>query len=543
MEKTDFSNFEIIEKLVTDHFSLSSDSLKVFKKRLYEPFIDDIYKDILKDSQDLRSHYKIPDNFLEAFDKGWELFKKYFPYFIREIDIKYSDFRNNKIVIGKNILKIKKALMEFYIENKAYSASLLGIYHFEPKDLALLEALEQKIIDILNKVGTFKLPSNGIELVLSLNFADWFLCSTGEKWNSCINLESGFNGCYWSGIPGLVGDKNRAMLYVTDGTKKTYLGIVNQSIISRSWVLLDNQNKLNLVKFFPSEMIERGKIAKITNLPIKQDNQYTTKYPIEFLFFNNKKSSFIYLDFSRFTKKSDGFYIECYGGGCYQFLDLEKNKLQEGGIFIYKSGLTNLVSKKLSLADIVSRTCSHCGYSEDFATFRNFENLVLCTNCYQEMTTTCRDCGSIILRNSSLNAEGRILCKHCFELNYAICEDCGKVSRKENIILFRIKNIDKEAPGAPAVTEQNSKRICKECLKNIEEEYKICDTCHEGEFEPDEKEFINLYNGEIICKKCLKLEINKGQLLFNLTPIIYNYNMIYNMEHDEINATITYTAV
>ena len=97
MNEIDVKNLEIIEKLVTNHFYLEEESLNIFKKRIYEPVTDNFYKEIFKNSPDLRIRYKIPEEFLEEFDRGWSLFKKSFVSFYAETQIEYTDYRSNKL--------------------------------------------------------------------------------------------------------------------------------------------------------------------------------------------------------------------------------------------------------------------------------------------------------------------------------------------------------------------------------------------------------------------------------------------------------------
>ena len=78
-----------------------------------------------------------------------------------------------------------------------------------------------------------------LQIVLSLNFADWFLCSTAESWTSCLDLKSSHQSAFWASLPGLIIDKNRALVYITDGTKKEFCGITTDKFITRSWILLN----------------------------------------------------------------------------------------------------------------------------------------------------------------------------------------------------------------------------------------------------------------------------------------------------------------
>src|SRR5574344_1339970 len=73
-----------------------------------------------------------------------------------------------------------------------------------------------------------------IKLCFSLNFADWILASTKNNWTSCLSLESSYG--YWKGLAGLVGDKNRLMIFTTDMKEKEFCGIKSYNMIERMWV-------------------------------------------------------------------------------------------------------------------------------------------------------------------------------------------------------------------------------------------------------------------------------------------------------------------
>ena len=212
--------------------------------------------------------------------------------------MQYSDFANGRIEINKNKMKIKKALEYFYTDprnavslkrdfpsvkarkrinlndpNKDTCLYLHFNHHFPVKDdnenhnflwhrevnsedvvhkysqqnkiiinNKLLRSILRHIDEILYEINCKKLPfdmkgeKKKFEVVISANFADWFLASTGENWHSCISLESTFSQSYWFGNPGMITDRNRAIIYITDGVEKEYHGIVVDRILARSFI-------------------------------------------------------------------------------------------------------------------------------------------------------------------------------------------------------------------------------------------------------------------------------------------------------------------
>jgi hypothetical protein len=525
MNEIDNKNIEIIDTLVSKYFSLETNSLKIFKEKLRNPSTDPEIEKIFSGSQDLRVRYRIPDEYLEFLDIGWLHFKEYFSFFYSHNGISYTSFRNNKICYGGKTLKLKKALYDYYMENSSIAANFLGLRKFEKDIPEYSIELEKRIIMYLDKVGIYKLPSNGMEVVLSLNFADWFLCSTAEDWSSCLNLESNFHGAYWSGLPGLVTDKNRLMIYVTEGKKKDFLGIKIDSFLSRSWMIIDADNIFNILRFFPSEKINTRDINNIIKLPCNIGKGWVAKNPIDFLYFSNEKSSFAYLDYSKISRRLDGkFLMQSNKDGRFSYYDKTINKIIEGkSIFYFKYGFSYLVEQDKNLESVNKHSCMHCGkFVEE--NLKEFEDLFLCNHCYKEIIITCDRCGKKELKRKIEGwrtvEDGRIVCCDCVQLYYDDCKKCGSFKPKEKIVHIT-QSLDDPSKKIPI------KKICKDCLKNLEIDYEYCDTCKIAIINPVMDDFIYLYNHETICKKCLRHEHDKGQYLIDFTIKEVLYTISY----------------
>ena len=499
MTEIDNKNLEIIEGLVEKHFDLDKDSFSLFKERLHSPVIDPVYQEILKGSSDLRVRYRIPEEQYETFDKGWPLFKKFFPDFVRQTNISYSDFRSNRLSFKGKTLKLKKALTDFYLNNTNSSYAFLDGIHINPKDEAHVNYLDNKITEHLNRVGVQKLPSSGLELVLSLNFADWFLAATAEKWKSCINLESDFSGAYWAGLPGLIGDKNRSMLYINDGNRKNYKGIKVESCISRSWTMLDGQGRLNLIRFFPADLLDATTIADATKLPFRYGSDFSSKHPVDVLYFNNRRSCFIYTDNSRFRKTLGAYYIQKADGGRFGYVDKDSGSVVDGvNVFNYKDGLGKLVDKSLSLGDIFTKTCSGCGNYRD--EYHEFQGRIFCNDCFQRYILTCDHCGKQVLADANeYKSVGRKkYCLECFNKLFVECNTCGEVHLKAE--MYRFIDMDMW--------------YCKKCVAGLEEDYKSCTKCHDSFFEAPENYYNIISDDEILCERCTKIATDRQQYFF-----------------------------
>lgn len=417
----------LIYKLVKNHFSLNEQSLSLFKEKLF--FSPSIAKEYLKFlGSDLRLRVPIDDlSLFEKSDAGWLHLKENLPDFINKNNITYEQFRNNLFLIKNKKLKFKKAIFEYFydeenFENPFFIKELLILYpsilreykihctwflekmilsyqdtkisnSYLLKNLVnykdsinFKEKMEKGFEYFSNTIGSLKISNKPLQLVLSCNFADWFLASTGETWESCISLESTYDTCQWAGLPGLITDKNRALLYLTDGTKKNYLGIETDKIISRSWLLLarngvrkKSKTYIHFVGEYPSDTEILDEFAQ--KFIFKEDYEIHTKdekwngrsrYYFEMLFHKHKKKkinflSYIFSDTSiiKIGKKS-----KCKNQKntyAYHFFDLEESgkthivlenniyKKYEHVHFSYENGLKCLVKNKQEIIDFLYR--------------------------------------------------------------------------------------------------------------------------------------------------------------------------------------------
>ena len=350
MTDIDTNNKSIIKKLVKNHFSLKPESLKRFNEAIEQPKMLNNIAEFFKDSEDNRVRYKIPTEKLEDIDAGWYLFKdKFFEFTSFYNEFKYSDFANNKILIGKNSIKLQKTLIKFYTDSKHFYRKFIEDFlkwlyenRYIPTRINLLQKLngliaisiDDKIYDsieeiepddikefikkeitiyisiIMEKVGIVKFSANkSIEIVFSRNFADWFLCSTKNSWTSCLNCSTTYGGALWSGLPGTIVDKNRIMIYLSDGSKKTYQGIQVDKALQRVWAIYTKDNTFKVLRWYESKKIPNSFLKELSGLTFdllddKKTNVYSywkSKEPIDFLYHDNNTSCFIYMDYSDYS--------------------------------------------------------------------------------------------------------------------------------------------------------------------------------------------------------------------------------------------------
>jgi formylmethanofuran dehydrogenase subunit E len=532
MTDKDNKNLDIISGIVKKYFFLEDSSNDFFEKALRNPIADKTAYKFLLDSPDFRARFPFSSEYYKEMDQGWKYFQQFFPQFLLSNECTYLQYRENKIIYKGNEVKLKKAIIDWYFKNKTSMGQMLRI----PTETAKImpkEDLERNVIEKMEKVGAYKLPiKSEMEVVMSLNFADWFLCSTAESWGSCINLESDFHGSFWTGLPGLTGDPNRCILYVTDRNKKEYLGIETEKILSRTWVLIDNFDKYFAIRYFPQSILNIDALRKTINLPITNFDEFrgdfTAKHPITPLWFKNGKNSFIYQDHCKFEKGKK--IIRAMGEGSLWSFD-KNEKISNGNIFTYKGGLKRLVSENMSLERYASKICEKCGGPMNEP--HEFDGALMCRNCYSKFVTQCNHCGDAYWKTDTKQVHGSYVCKKCLEKYYTSCEDCNEFMKKDELIFLH----------------DLKKYVCNNCLENYETVH--CEHCgkvyankdgiHEM-FMPAAKKKtpVNLRYAikedtdkakkkeeqkcEMICIHCLKKLWDVGQLKFDFTKTV-NVNL------------------
>ena len=486
MDSVDRKNREKVYDLVSKHFSLDPVSIERFKKRLFEPEIDETYEKILGGSEDLRKRWKINLDLRSDIDEGWVRFKQFFRSFHINSGINYSDFRDNLVLINKNHVKLTKAVMDYYTNSKSSVSEDFGPY-IEERNLAF------EISNRLKEILDLKLPKKDVEVVLSLNFVDWFLCSTGEGWSSCLRLNGNYP--YWVGLPGLIIDKNLSMMYVTHNRSKEFHGIKTDKFVSRSWVLLDEKDRINLVRWYPINYLSNIKLKKITKLKL---NSFASrsKHPVKFLRYKSGDSAYIYMDASHFTdqdfSKDDGYYHRSGGAG-FCFFD-KSDTYQERELFNFGEGLDHLIENDSEILDfgrIAAFNCFDCNGEISEEDSYTFGGEIMCESCYNENVAYCSGCETDFWKEDLKMVDDEYVCNNCLAEFYVHCEECDDYIHKDNVCFYE------------------NKVICHSCI-SIKKDVKRCYSC-DVYFDESNMEYIETQNN-FMCLGCLNEHIDKKQL-------------------------------
>jgi hypothetical protein len=452
-KEKDTLNRELTAKLVKDYFSLSKKSQELFENKLFNPLdeMDEKYKSII--GNDLRARFPLKENLMEETDQSWIIFKNRFKSFVEENNVKYSDFLENKIEKNKNEYKIFKFVKEYYLQNAANLKKFYDDYlHQEFTDFNIIKnsTFSYCIDKTLEYVSMTKLPReiNKAEIVISLNFTDWLLCSTENGWSSCLSLESGNCEAFWAGLPGTIVDKNRAMLYMTTGEKKNYRGIEVDKVFLRTWLLLDNHDELKTIRYYPRQLISEKIISKASGFDLYQVSpNYHSKHKFPIIFFNNEKSSYIYQDGTHLKREED--FVSIHGSrGGFGYFQGKGSELINEPIFRVEGGLSAIVCSKSTLSQYEicdDYSCEMCGEGMSEEDVFHVEGSYLCQHCYEEHYISCYNCGGTVHRDYVFYDDYNGYCESCFCDIYYICDDCGKTVEHEE------------------ATEIDGSHFCKKC--------------------------------------------------------------------------------
>ena len=437
MDSSIYDNKLLVENIVRKHFGLDEFSLQKFQKALFDPLIDETYLNVGLD-ENLRFRVSIPIESYSLFDKGWKLFSK-FNRFIKENKISYENFRQNKYFDGKNTRKIFKTIRDFYFQNEDYKKSIaveLDLFYLNNEDFDL--NTESILSANLQSINNYRLPvRKRIYMVLSLNFADWFLSATSEDWSSCLNLNSSYSGCYWADVAGSIIDKNRALFYITNGDIKEYKYILSERMLCRSWVLLDKESNFNLVKFYPSKLFPVSGIRKITGLDFfDMEEGFISKHAIDFLYYKNNKTCFPFLDNSTFNRETRIVSGTSNDHGHFYFSKGSNNKFS-GQFFHFSGGLNKIINEKKDLVRIDEEAkyiCEDCE-SEILASeiITTSEGYHICRDCAESNYIRCDFCNDYVHYEESFRINGLSICGNCFQDNYTECSECGDFIYNDDI--------------------------------------------------------------------------------------------------------------
>ena len=480
-------------------WNLDDESMKYLEKRLsddWEPVPEfkaliDALKEKGATYEDQRVVINIdmsnPDiqSIFESSDSSYRMFKNYFCRLINYLKehyncyIGYKEFIENKVIFKKNTTKIKKVFEVICAEEHDLYIDSAG-NDYTKNDCA------DWIVRCFEKIGASKKSAKKLQFVISFNPMDWLLSSTGEDWSSCFNINNQGGGYqYCLGLPFLAGDKNRMLLYISDGSTKECCGIEAHHYQTRTWCLLDRSGSFNIVKWYPNDTVGVKPVNSITGYNNFKDRDYFThsKYSIDIL--STKKGAVIgvYSDMGRLVEENNELWIRGNDKEGQQvftknLIDISHSSTRNSfhisdsinvrSFGISQPGYRIPEWKNLGLhVDMIfpSMKCD-CG-ADNKGGFMFKGRKFLCYDCYKNRVYTCGSCGNEDFINGEVyeiettTGEKIKLCKDCWERRQEqICSCCGKYSTDP------LKN-----------TDERGIKICRECANAHRDGWSKCDGC------------------------------------------------------------------
>lgn len=436
-------------------------------------------------------------SFFEKDDPAYQYFRQYFNRAIDKLATKYScrigykEFIENKAIFKKNQTKIKKILEAVYAENPS-------TFENESGDSYSKEYCADWIVRKFERIGASKKSAKKLQFVISFNPIDWFLSSTSESFSSCFNLNNeggGFQYCL--GLPFLCGDKNRMMLYITNGAQKEFMGIKVDSVQTRTWCILDRSGSMNIVKWYPNDTVGVSPVTAITGNGCfkNRDSFGHSKYPIDII--STKKGAVV---------------------GVYS--DMGELREEDDKLWLVGSEKTGQQIFTKNLINVHNRGRSSFTFSEEMPGLRN---LGVPTLKYRIAnwkkygahldayfpTLRCQNCGEdkagFTLRN-----EGGFLCYDCYKEAIAVCDCCGSEYAKK-----------KEQPEVEA-TDGRKLKLCPSCYSSVEE--RTCECC--GKYSPEGLK--RTKEGKKVCSVCIDTGRDGLTRCESCNSITSEANVIYN---------------
>lgn len=463
-------------------WDLDEPSMNFLKERIVSKDFDGEFFKLLKDSPDQRIRWDVDfsepimQEYYSSKDKAYEIFVRKFSKIISFLNNKYSlvigykEFMDNKIVFRKNETKLKKIFEIVYLENPIIFNKE---FNRETEIEVLPEIVSDYIVKAFENIGTYKKPTKKVQIVLSLNLVDWLLASTGGNITSCLNME-GSGHKFWAGLAMISGDPNRAMLYITDGSKKNYEGMVVDNCLTRSWVILTKNNKKAIIRWYPNEIIQVEGIRTIT-----KDNSFKSgmdspgKNPIKPLLLSSGITSNIFMDEGSWEKNGENFIHVREGKGGFQTFT---ETLDVARSFEYKKPWDNSSSTEWRISDfkrlglsindyVPAALCSSCGKKKNYVKNVLVQTPV-CHSCFNKLYFSCEICGSMDQVNKD-HFEGLVF-EGSSKKNMKVCNKCKNSMKKCECCGSFLIN------GLETIEGTN---VCIFCANDQANNYRTCSVC------------------------------------------------------------------
>lgn len=400
----------------------------------------------------------------------------------------------------KSIEKYSKELEGRTTLLKTKIDKLFNDYSNATSDLKVVtEMVNETFRIVADIIGAKNLPNPyGYKAYLSYNMCDWLLASTGEEWESCISFNSGM--CYGLGLTGLMACPDWGMVEIVKNSNKEVHGLVVPHIVCRTWTVFGNNDKFNIVNWYPHDIRSR------TNNDIELKNKDIILANIRNSRFEELRSSSWYKPFYMENGAVPFIYSDCYdlklakSGNSMRF-ELNGEKSGIFTVFVEeKDGEKVLVrnSKKISFGNICGalgenrRSCirSVLGGNKtlfEYINLKNSEDDEIC----DDTTEWCSWCQEYVNEEvESVPGLGNV-CMSCLHESgdFFYCDDCETYYRSED-----------------GCEEVDGRLICNNCL---DRDYSLCTVCDTYHLSTNG----NTVEGDFICYECFDDAVSRDDII------------------------------
>lgn len=386
---------------IADEFGYDLDVLENYIKN-FQPVPE---LEWLKQYPDCRFITELSDENKQVFDYGWKMLMDEAP----DLEITYQDYAENKIVIGGQKRKLFK-----YLNNQS----------------------------LAQEIGKYKLPNKKLYLVISINFEDFLMATTGNSWTACTDLRG---GDYKFTNIGNIFTNGRFIVYITDKVETEFKGLKSYNKIFRAYGFINDKSEMITNIFYPiKEYLNidgpNGKIKSV-------ENEMFSKYSFNKIY--NKYGYFFYpyLDYS--TLENEKFKIENQYIRFKPLVDIGGKIKKYDELFSFSQS-----QKGEKFVNCLWSTCDICGSVNGEIETIGDKNY--CQDCLPNAKQVCAVCSQE--KHCTFSEDNSFICDDCIETKYGRKDvskcSCGTLIRKLKEEKCRWCRSDKE-----------------DCFKNIKFDY------------------------------------------------------------------------
>ena len=376
-----------------------------------------------------------------------------------------------KDIIGERVGYTNlKSISEYFINkiknNEDLKQGNLNSKEFKSFIRKSTENFSRVIGEEISKFMINKTGNNKTRIVVSANPVDFFTCSTGNSFNSCLNLSSTYSDSYWIGLHNTILDRNRVIIYTTNGQEKSlnfgnYPLNGSPKMHNRVWGILTKDNKIAVLeKQYDTKFISAKELNEISNSNLFVDLSFIrehtekegrpySKYELDLAYTNYKHSnlndyfsSLIYSDDIGVTEKTidnEKYIVHNFGSegrSAYTVKkDVASSKRLYSGSFIQLNDIKGLVTLAQTEESIVERYSGLKLTQIDFSRPVHYNEVNDDDDDDDEDHATCYNCGERCHVDDGGNwVDGNFYCETCLNENYCWSEYYGEYISNDDAV-------------------------------------------------------------------------------------------------------------